>query len=109
MGKVITDKTVGRVWLINQGGESVGYLVITISYRLEYRGNYAFLDELYIRADKRRQGIGTAALAYLKVSCKALNVNCLQLEVKQDNPEAIALYRKIGFRQQPRQVLTITL
>lgn len=106
MEKVVSDKTIGRVWLIQQAEEVVGYSVLTLAYRLEYRGYYAFLDELYIRADKRGQGIGTQAMQFLQQACKQLNATVLQLEVKQDNPQAAALYRKLGFEQQKRLLLT---
>lgn len=106
MLKVISDKTIGRVWLIQQAQDTVGYIVLTLAYRLEYRGYYAFLDELYIREDKRGQGIGTQALAFLKDSCPALGATLLQLEVKQNNPQAAALYNKVGFTSQARTVLT---
>ena len=106
MEKVATDKALGRVWLIQQAEESIGYIVLTLAYRLEYRGYYAFLDELYVRADKRGQGIGTKAIEFLKQTCQSLGVQTIQLEVKQINSKASALYQKAGFKQQARQVLT---
>lgn len=109
MEKVVSDKTIGRVWLIQQAEEVVGYSVLTLAYRLEYRGYYAFLDELYIRADKRQQGIGTQAMQFLQQACKQLNATVLQLEVKQNNPKAAALYEKLGFEQQERHILTKTI
>ena len=105
MERVVTDKAIGRVWLIQQEKEAIGFAVMTIGYRLEYRGYYAFLDELYIRPDKRRQGIGTAALTFLNTACQTLDICQLQLEVKNDNPGAIALYKKVGFQAQNRQIL----
>ncbi|MGB3786415.1 MAG: GNAT family N-acetyltransferase [Phormidesmis sp.] len=104
MEKVVADKAVGRVWLIQEGEETIGYMVLTLSYRLEYRGYYAFLDELYIREDMRSQGIGSAAIAFLEQSCQDLNAVVLQLEVKSNNPAAAALYEKLGFECQDREV-----
>jgi len=119
MEKVVTDKNIGRVWLIQQSNaheqaheqtqKTVGYMVITFSYRLEYRGYYAFLDELYLRAESRGQGLGTQALNFLKAECQRLGVKVLQLEVKQDNPQAAALYNKVGFIPQLRTVFTQSL
>ncbi len=104
MEKVVADKAVGRVWLILEGEDIIGYMVLTLSYRLEYRGYYAFLDELYIREDMRSQGIGTKAIAFLEQSCQDLNAVALQLEVKSNNPAAVALYEKLGFECQDREV-----
>lgn len=105
MAKILTDKAVGRVWLIQQKTETIGYSVLTLAYRLEYRGYYGFLDELFIRDDKRGQGAGTQALSFLQSACEQLKVNKLQLEVKQDNPRAVALYTRAGFESQSRDVL----
>ncbi|MEO1391615.1 MAG: GNAT family N-acetyltransferase [Cyanobacteria bacterium J06634_5] len=112
MEKVVTDKTVGRVWLIQQATEqqataTIGYIVLTLGYRLEYRGDYGFLDELYIREDKRGQGIGTQALLFLHKACVQLKLNKLQLEVRQDNPRAAALYERAGFEFQSRDMLVL--
>ncbi|MEL7356543.1 MAG: GNAT family N-acetyltransferase [Cyanobacteria bacterium J06634_6] len=104
MRKVLLDKSIGRVWLIQQNAETVGYIALTLAYRLEYRGYYAFLDELFIREDKRGQGIGTAALDFLEKACEQLGVACLQLENKQDNERAGELYIRLGFELQDRWV-----
>ncbi|MEL6353615.1 MAG: GNAT family N-acetyltransferase [Cyanobacteria bacterium J06627_28] len=104
MEKVVADKSVGRVWLIQQNDQTVGYMVLTLGYRLEYRGYYAFLDELYIREDRRGQGIGAKALEFLSQACKTLDVLCLQLEVKQDNLAAKTFYERSGFVAQTRAV-----
>ena len=105
MEKVVVDQSIGRVWLIQHNQEIAGYAVMTVSYRLEYRGYYAFLDELYIRPKKRRQGIGSATLVFIQGVCQSLDIKHLQLEVKDDNPGAIALYHKLHFQPQNRQVL----
>ncbi|MEL6260650.1 MAG: GNAT family N-acetyltransferase [Cyanobacteria bacterium J06626_6] len=109
MQTILSDPAVGRIWLICQTGEAVGYMAITLSYRLEYRGAYAFLDELYIRADHRGKGLGTAALAFLQTACQSLGLKALQLEVKANNPGATALYRKVGFQMQSRCVFLQSL
>lgn len=106
MKKVVCDRTLGRVWLIEHSQETVvvGYIVMTLAYRLEYRGYYAFLDELFICDRWRNQGIGTSALAFLTRACTELGVRKLQLEVKVDNPAATALYKKAGFIKQERNL-----
>jgi len=105
MKAVITNPGIGRVWLIQLADETIGYIVLTLAYRLEYRGYYAFLDELYIREDQRGRGVGTQALNFLKQACQDLKVSLIQLEVKMDNPHANALYQKANFSQQDRTVL----
>lgn len=105
MTYVVSNRSVGRVWLIQEAEEVVGYIVLTLGYRLEYRGQYAFLDELYVRENKRGEGIGTRAIEFLEKTCQQMEVRFLQLEVKRDNPAARALYERKGFEQQSRDVL----
>ena len=102
---VVSNRGIGRVWLIQEVEEVVGYIVLTLGYRLEYRGQYAFLDELYVRENRRGEGIGTRAVEFLEKACQQVKVRFLQLEVKQDNPAARALYERKGFEQQDRDVL----
>ena len=59
MVKVISDERIGLVWLIKSSGENVGYIVLTLHYRLESRGTCANLDELFINEANRGQGIGS--------------------------------------------------
>lgn len=110
METVVTNDPLGRAWLIEQSQEQakeiVGYMVLTLAYRLEYRGYYAFLDELYICEDKRGRGIGTLAMQFLLEACQKLEVKKLQLEVKQDNPQASSLYTKVGLTPQSRKIFT---
>jgi len=101
MEKIVMQPEVGQVWLIKEARETVGYLVLTFSYRLEYRSRYAFLDELYVSRPYRGKGIGTVALAFIKETCRQIGIGKLQ----QDNPAALTLYEKAGLQQQERTLL----
>jgi len=105
MEKVVLDELVGRVWLIKYLEEDVGYIVLTLHYRLESRGTCANLDELYIQEKNRGQGIGRKAMEFLKSTCQNLGVVAMQLEVKKDNPEAASLYEKVGFEKLDRDFM----
>ena len=109
METVISDERVGLVWLIKSSGEDVGYIVLTLHYRLESRGTCANLDELFISEANRGQGIGRKAMEFLEDTCKERGVAALQLEVKKDNPEAASLYEKVGFEKLDRAFMLATL
>jgi GNAT superfamily N-acetyltransferase len=102
----VGDLTFGRVWLISADTEVIGYLVLTLGYSLEYGGRDAFIDEVYIRAAYRGQGIGQQAIAFAETQCRALGVRALHLEVERDNTNAHALYRKVGFVDHDRYLMT---
>ena len=103
---IINNGSRGRVWLIQLGGEPVGYAVLTLGYSLEFHGRDAFLDELYIVEAHRGRGIGRQALLLAEKACGELQVNALHLEVGRENVNAQAFYRKVGFQDHDRYLMT---
>ena len=109
METIVANESVGRVWLIKIQDENIGYIVLTLHYRLESRGISGSIDELFIREESRGMGIGRLAMNFLKDTCRELGVVTIQLEVKNDNPEAAALYEKVGFEKLDRAFMLATL
>ncbi|MBI3796411.1 MAG: GNAT family N-acetyltransferase [Deltaproteobacteria bacterium] len=102
----VDDESLGRVWLISYEGSTIGYLVLTLGYSLEYGGRDAFIDEVYIRESYRGRGIGQSALAFAEDVCRSLGVRALHLEVERANTNAHGLYRKAGFVDHDRCLMT---
>src|SRR5215471_601710 len=103
---VIDDNTLGRVFLILLANEVAGYAVLTFGYSLEFHGRDAFVDEIYLRGEYRGQGIGKRALQFLTEVCAENGVNALHLEVERENTSAQAVYRKFGFEDHDRYLMT---
>jgi len=99
----------GRVWLIVEDEEPVGYVALTFGYSLEFHGRDAFVDELFVRAERRGRGAGTAALRFVTDACPALDVHALHLEVERVNTAAQALHRRFGFHDHDRYLLTLRM
>ncbi len=106
MEKILQDHSLGRVWLINDGEQAIGYVVLTLGYSLEYHGRDAFIDEIYIRESHRSRGIGKQAIQFVEAVCRELGVQALHLEVERANTKAQAFYHKIGFEDHDRYLLT---
>lgn len=106
---LLSDDRLGKVWLIQAGGDDVGYAVLTFSYSMEFSGQNAFLDDLFIRSAFRGAGLGTAALAEVRAFCLERGVRAVRLETSRDNSAAQALYRRAGFVTTDRQLLTLVL
>jgi GNAT superfamily N-acetyltransferase len=104
--ELISDHSLGRVWVIRSGNDVAGYCVLTLGYSLEFRGRAAFVDELYVRDGYRGRGIGTKALQFLKETARALGVKALRLEVERKNADAHRLYETTGFESQDRDLMT---
>lgn len=107
--QLVSDASLGRVWVATDAGAPVGYIVLTLGYSLEYGGRDAFVDDLFIRESHRGRGLGRRALAALLDAARALGVRAVHLEVARDNVAAKALYATFGFADNDRQLLTASL
>jgi ribosomal protein S18 acetylase RimI-like enzyme len=104
--RFVRDSTYGKAWLIVYDEEYVGYVVLTVSFSFEYRGYDAFIDELYISKEHRRQGIGQQAMKFVETAAAELGVNAIHLEVTHGNDPAIGLYRRAGYCSNERFLMT---
>ncbi len=106
---LLGDPAHGRVWVIEADGEPAGYIVLTLGYSMEYGGRDGFLDDLFIRAPFRGRGLGTAAVDALRTAAVSLGVRALHVEVAHGNGPAQVVYRRAGFAETGRQLLTLKL
>lgn len=104
--RFVRDSTYGKAWLIVCEEKYVGYVVLTVSFSFEYRGYDAFIDELYIAKEYRRQGIGRRAMEFVETAAAELGVNAIHLEVTHGNDPAIELYRRVGYTGNQRHLMT---
>lgn len=104
--RFVSDSTYGKAWLIECDAHFVGYVVLTVSFSFEYRGYDAFIDELYIAEEYRRQGIGRRAMEFVEAAAAELGVNAIHLEVTDGNDPAIGLYRRVGYSGNERFLMT---
>ncbi len=102
----LENSALGSLWLIESAGIAIGYIALTFSYSFEYHGRNAFLDELYIESAYRGQGFGNQAVQFVSEQCRLLGVHALHLEVERTNFAGQALYRKHGFADHGRHLLT---
>jgi diamine N-acetyltransferase len=103
---LLDDPTLGRVWLTLGDGTPIGYVVLCFGYSLEYRGRDAIVDELYLVAQYRDQGIGRQMLSFVEAQCRELGIRALHLEVERANTRAQAVYRRQGFFSHERFLMT---
>jgi ribosomal protein S18 acetylase RimI-like enzyme len=96
----------GRIWLFYRGSELVGYIILTIGFSFEFRGHDAFVDELYVVPASRRRGFGRQAMAFVEQKAREMGVNALHLEVDHANDPALELYRRNGYKDHDRFLMT---
>ena len=104
--KFFSSREFGRAWLFFARGELAGYLILTLGYSFEYRGREAFVDELYVDAKFRGVGIGRQAMEFAEAQARELGVNAIHLEVDRGNDLALALYRRTGYVDHDRYLMT---
>ncbi len=96
----------GGVWLIQMASSTVGYVVLTLGFSLEFEGLFGLLDELYLTEPWREKGIGTKAVEFAEDRCRARGARALRLEVDHANPGAKQLYARHGFEVHHRDLMT---
>jgi ribosomal protein S18 acetylase RimI-like enzyme len=106
---LLSDESLGRVWLLRAASEAAGYIVLTLGYSMEYGGRDAFVDDLYVRPAYRGRGLGSLALNTLRDACMEAGVRAIHLEVSHGNEPALVLYHRAGFESNDRRLLTLRL
>jgi diamine N-acetyltransferase len=106
LGQLLREHTLGRVWLITTENETIGYIVVTFGYSLEYHGRDSFIDELFVTEKYRNRGVGTKAMQFVLDQCPNLGIHALHLEVERSNVAGQALYQHVGFEDRNRHLMT---
>lgn len=102
----IKNPLLGRLWLIQQNHKNIGYLAMTLGFSFEYGGRDALIDEFFINEAYRNKGIGTKCLELLGKEAIKLNINAIHLEVERSNQVGQKLYKKQGFIDNDRALLS---
>ena len=103
-----TNSEKGSVFVFERDGLLVGYALLIRYWSNELGGTVLVVDELYIVPSQRRQGIASDFLGLLGKVAPPGTV-AIQLEVNRTDRRALALYRKLGFRDCGRQVFSLPL
>jgi aminoglycoside 6'-N-acetyltransferase I len=117
-----SDCTIADLIEVIQSPHQAGFLVRTenrqaialmnLSLRSDYvpdatQSPVAYVEGIYVKAEYRKQGIGTALIQYAEQW--ALEQGCIQLALDAllDNPTSHEFYVKVGFREVERVVFFI--
>ena len=105
LAALAAGEALGRSWLVTLAGRPVGYVVLTLGFSVEAGGCEGCLDEWYLLPEVRGRGLGRQVLGLVEAAARELGVRRLFLEVEHANP-AIALYRRVGFVDHRRHLLS---
>jgi GNAT superfamily N-acetyltransferase len=104
--QLLTDASLGHVWMIMDQQCVAGYLVLTWGFSIERRGRMALIDELYVAPPHRGRGFGTRALEFAQEYCRAHGGAAVLLEVSRGNARAKHLYSRCGMFAHDRDIMT---
>lgn len=94
--RLLSDPSLGVVWLMSFDSEPAGYLVLTTRFSMEFGGLDGFIDDLFVRPSYRRRGLSALGLSALLAEARRRSLLALHVEVGVENGPAQALYRGIG-------------
>lgn len=90
LGSFIDEKLIGLIWL----------------YKHEvFNKPFIHVNQLVIKSQYRRHGIGKALMLEAEKQAKANNVEYIDLYVMEENKKAITLYDKLGFNTERRYMI----
>lgn len=97
-GRLIGSPALGAVWIAHIGSEPVGHVVLVTRFAMEHGALAGCVDDLFVKPEYRRSGVGGVLLAALLTECASRQCQSLHVEVGADNMAARALYARFGLQ-----------
>lgn len=86
-----------------------GYITLGWCFSVEQGGRFVLLDELYLTPAARGRGWGRRALDLARDWAATQGAAVIRLEVNHHNARAKKLYLSAGYRDDARDILTLSL
>jgi GNAT superfamily N-acetyltransferase len=103
---LISDRRLGRLIVFDSGDSLIGYMVLGFGFSLEFHGRDCFVDEFYVRQEWRSKGIGGQAIEFAAKACRDLGIEALHLEADFVNVRGHEFYKRLGFKDHQRHLMT---
>jgi GNAT superfamily N-acetyltransferase len=98
LAKILSDETVGRVYVAREGRRVVAMASLLYSISTAEGGLAASFEDLIVAPDRRGRGIASALLRHVIEEARSQGVLRLTLLTDSQNRRAQSLYAKSGFR-----------
>ncbi len=105
--RLLSNPSLGAVWLVEEGGVPVGHVVLTVHFSMEVGGLCGTIDDLFVKPAYRRRGAGSVAIQAVIDECRDRGCRAVSVEVAADNTAAKVLYENFGLvsRRDGRETL----
>lgn len=98
--ELMNSDTYASAYIIEWEGNVAGYALMAKTFSQEAGGMVLWIEELYIKPEYRRNGLGKEFFAFLEKVTEG-KYSRLRLEVEDYNKAAVELYHKKGFSELP--------
>lgn len=95
--RLLGEPRLGAIWVAEESGRLIGYVVAVSMLSLEHGGVMAEIDELFVLPEARSRGVGAQLLTAAEAGLAARGCVRLQLQLAADNAAARAFYQRHGY------------
>jgi ribosomal protein S18 acetylase RimI-like enzyme len=106
---ILSDPERGRIYVARESRQAVAMASLLYTVSTAEGGKAAWLEDLVVHPDHRRQGTGQKMLAYVVSQARAEGVLRITLLTDMQNERAQALYRRAGFVGSPMRPMRLKL
>jgi GNAT superfamily N-acetyltransferase len=96
-GPLVQGGSEGAVWLIGPIRAPLGYAIVTFGWSLPLAGREGWVEDVFIRPNVRKRGIGTEVLHAISVSLRQGGLKALHVRLPGTAPAAEHFFGGAGF------------
>ncbi len=106
---IFADPSLGRLYVARDGSRVVAMASLLFTVSTAEGGKAALFEDLVVRPDYRKQGIGARLLEYVIAQARAEGVLRMTLLTSMQNEQAQVLYRRLGFVGSPMKPMRLKI
>jgi GNAT superfamily N-acetyltransferase len=106
---IFADPSRGRLYVARDGSRVVAMASLLFTVSTAEGGKAALFEDLVVRPDYRKQGIGARLLEYVIAQARAEGVLRMTLLTDMQNEQAQVLYRRLGFVGSPMKPMRLKI
>jgi GNAT superfamily N-acetyltransferase len=106
---ILESPGTGAVFVARDGGEVVGMVSLLFTVSTAEGGPACWLEDMVVRPDRRREGLGSRLLLYAVEHARANGFVRLTLLTDRDNGGGIRFYERHGFTRSAMTALRLPL
>lgn len=99
--RLVGEGALGQIFVADAGAQLRGYLALVYVLSLEHRGLMGEIDEFFVVAEARGQGVGGRLLEAAEAALRRRGGVRLQLQLGVTNRQARHFYERRGYRARP--------